>query len=113
MEIEEVAAENPEAILKEVIEPGYGLSAYQARKLAFGIGIPAASVNAAAAAMIALVKACEATDAMLGRNQSFHSDQRRESLALDAKFNLDDNAMFRHKALMELRDLNEEDSARN
>src|ERR1043166_5986355 len=55
MEIEEVAAKTPELILKETIEPGYGLSAYQARKLAFGIGIPAASVNAAAAAMTALV----------------------------------------------------------
>src|SRR5271157_355013 len=57
MEIEEVAAKTPELILKETMQPGLGLAPYQARKLAFGIGIPAASANAAAAAMVALAKA--------------------------------------------------------
>ena len=109
MEIEEVAAENPEAILKETIEPGFGLSAYQARKLAFGIGIPAASVNAAAAAMAALVKACEANDATLAEINPFILTKDGKVYALDAKINLDDNAMFRHKDLMELRDLAEEE----
>src|SRR5690606_11242557 len=65
VEIEEVAAHSPEKILKEQIEPGFGLSPYQARNLAFGIGIPAASVNAAANAMLALVKAYEAYDCSL------------------------------------------------
>src|SRR5947208_144621 len=63
MEIEHVAAETPELILKEAIEPGFGLSPFQARKLAFGMGIPAELVNAAAAAMSALVKANDALDA--------------------------------------------------
>ena len=65
MEIEEVAAKDPHAILKEVIEPGYGLAPFQARQLAFGIGIPAASINASVHAMISLTKACEANDATL------------------------------------------------
>jgi succinyl-CoA synthetase beta subunit len=110
MEIEEVAAHTPEAILKETIEPGYGLGAYQARKLAFGIGIPAASVNAAAAAMTALVKFCEATDATLAEINPFILTKDGKVFALDAKINFDDNAMFRHKDLLELRDLSEEDS---
>jgi succinyl-CoA synthetase beta subunit len=109
MEIEEVAATTPDAILKEVIEPGYGISAYQARKLAFGIGIPAASVNAAVHAITALVKACEATDATLAEINPFILTADGKVYALDAKINFDDNAMFRHKDLQELRDLNEED----
>ncbi len=109
MEIEEVVHDNPDAILKETIEPGWGLSGYQARKLAFGIGIPAASVNAAAAAMQALVKACEAIDATLAEINPFILTKDGNVFALDAKINLDDNAMFRHKDLQELRDLNEED----
>jgi succinyl-CoA synthetase beta subunit len=109
MEIEEVAHDNPDAILKEFIEPGWGLAGYQARKLAFGIGIPAASVNAAAAAMQALVKACEAMDATLAEINPFILTKDGKVFALDAKINIDDNAMFRHKDLQELRDLNEED----
>ena len=110
MEIEEVAATNPEAILKEAIEPGFGLAGWQARKMAFGIGIPAASVNAAAAAMQALVKCCEQNDATLAEINPFILTKDGKVYALDAKFNLDDNAMFRHKAMQDLRDLNEEDS---
>jgi succinyl-CoA synthetase beta subunit len=109
MEIEEVAHDNPNAILKETIEPGYGLSSYQARKLAFGIGIPAASVNAAAAAMQTLVRCCEGTDATLAEINPFILTKDGKVFALDAKINFDDNAMFRHKDLMELRDLSEED----
>lgn len=109
MEIEEVAHENPDAILKEMIEPGWGLSGYQARKLAFGIGIPAASVNKAAAAMQALVKACDAIDATLAEINPFILTKDGNVFALDAKINLDDNALFRHKDLQEMRDLNEED----
>jgi succinyl-CoA synthetase beta subunit len=109
MEIEQVAAETPELILKEAIEPGFGLSPFQARKLAFGMGIPAALVNAAAAAMSALVKANDALDASLAEINPFILTKDGKVYALDAKINLDDNAMYRHKDLLELRDLNEED----
>ncbi len=109
MEIEEVAAKTPELILKEAIDPGLGLQPYQARKLAFGIGVPAASANAAAAAMIALTKACLATDASLAEINPFILTKDGRVYALDAKINFDDNALYRHKDLVELRDLNEED----
>ena len=108
MEIEEVAAKTPELILKETMEfPG--LRPYQARKLAFGIGIPAASVNAAAAAMMALSKAYYATDAQLAEINPFILTKDGKVYALDAKITFDDNALYRHKELVELRDLNEED----
>ncbi|MCC6294556.1 MAG: ADP-forming succinate--CoA ligase subunit beta [Bryobacterales bacterium] len=109
MDIEEVAAKTPEKILKETLEPGLGLSAYQARKLAFGIGIPAASVNGAVKAMQLLAKAYEDTDASLAEINPFLLTKDGRTLALDAKINLDDNAMFRHKEFIDLRDLAEED----
>jgi succinyl-CoA synthetase beta subunit len=109
MEIEEVAATTPELILKEAIDPGLGLQPYQARKLAFGIGVPAASANAAAAAMIALTKACLATDASLAEINPFILTKDGRVYALDAKINFDDNALYRHKDIVDLRDLNEED----
>jgi succinyl-CoA synthetase beta subunit len=109
MEIEEVAAKTPERILKEAIEPGIGLQPFQARKLAFGIGIPGAVANKAAAAMMALAKATETLDASLAEINPFILTKDGNVYALDAKINLDDNALFRHKDLMELRDLNEED----
>ncbi|MCE5308091.1 MAG: ADP-forming succinate--CoA ligase subunit beta [Acidobacteriales bacterium] len=109
MEIEEVAAKTPDKILKETIEPGFGLMAYQARKLAFGIGVPALCVNAAAAAMTALARAYEAVDASLAEINPFVITKDGKVFALDAKINLDDNALYRHKDLAELRDLNEED----
>jgi len=109
MEIEEVAAKTPERILKEAIEPGIGLQPFQARKLAFGIGIPGAVANKAAAAMMALAKATDALDASLAEINPFILTKDGNVYALDAKINLDDNALFRHKDLMELRDLNEED----
>ena len=108
MEIEEVAAKTPELILKETMEfPG--LRPYQARKLAFGIGIPGTSVNAAAAAMTALSKAYYATDAQLAEINPFILTKDGKVYALDAKITFDDNALYRHKELVELRDLNEED----
>jgi succinyl-CoA synthetase beta subunit len=109
MDIEEVASKTPEAILKEVIEPGLGLQPYQARKLAFGIGVPAVAVNSAAAAMMALSKACLETDASLAEINPFITTKDNKVYALDAKINFDDNALFRHKDLAELRDLAEED----
>jgi len=109
MEIEEVAAKTPELILKEPLNMTTGLSPYQARKLAFGIGIPAASINAATAAMAALAKACLATDASLAEINPFILTKDGKVYALDAKINFDDNALYRHKELIELRDINEED----
>ena len=109
MEIEEVAAKSPELILKEAFEPDAGLAQYQARKLAFGMGIPAASVNAAVAAMSALARAYVAVDASLAEINPFILTKDGKVYALDAKINLDDNALYRHKDLLELRDRNEED----
>jgi succinyl-CoA synthetase beta subunit len=109
MEIEEVAAHTPEAILKEFIDPGLGLMAYQARNLAFGIGIPAPAINGAVTAMIALAKACLEMDASLAEINPFILTKDNKVYALDAKINFDDNALFRHKDILELRDLNEED----
>jgi succinyl-CoA synthetase beta subunit len=109
VEIEEVAAKTPERILKEPMEPGLGLTPFQARKLAFGIGIEGASANLAAQAMMALARANEALDASLAEINPFILTKDGKVYALDAKMNLDDNALFRHKDLQELRDLNEED----
>lgn len=109
MEIEEVAAKTPELILKEPLVPGFGLQPFQARKLAFGMGVPAASVGAAAAAMTALATAYEAIDGSLAEINPFILTKDGKVFALDAKINLDDNALYRHKDLLELRDLNEED----
>ena len=109
MDIEEVAAKTPHLILKETIEPGLGLTAFQARKLVFGIGVPPASANAAAAAMMALAKAYEIIDASLAEINPFIITKDGKVYALDAKITLDDNALYRHKDLAALRDLNEED----
>ena len=108
MEIEEVAAKTPELILKETMEfPG--LNPYQARKLAFGIGIPPASIGGAVAAMTALSRAYYSADASLAEINPFILTKDGKVYALDAKITFDDNALYRHKELVELRDLNEED----
>jgi succinyl-CoA synthetase beta subunit len=109
MDIEEVAATHPEKILKEIIEPGVGLSGYQARKLAFGIGIPNEAVNGAVSSMMALAKAFDGLDCSIAEINPLIVTADKKVFALDAKINLDDNALYRHKDLMELRDLNEED----
>jgi succinyl-CoA synthetase beta subunit len=109
MEIEEVAANEPEKILKETIDPAVGLQAFQARKLAFGIGLPKEFVNKAAKFMTALYRAYVDLDASLAEINPFLLTEDGELYALDAKLNFDDNALFRHKDYDELRDLNEED----
>lgn len=109
MEIEEVAANEPEKILKETIDPAVGLQSFQARKLAFGIGIPKEVVNKAVQFMIALYRAYVDLDASLAEINPFLLTEGGELYALDAKLNFDDNALFRHKDYAELRDLNEED----
>ena len=109
VDIETVAAKTPERILREPIEPGLGLTPFQARKLAFGIGISGSAANLAAGAMVALARANDAVDATLAEINPFILTKDGKVYALDAKINLDDNALFRHPDLMELRDLNEED----
>lgn len=109
MDIEHVAATAPEKILKEHIEPGVGLSEAQAVKLAKGIGVPDNIVPAAAAAMQALAKAYEECDCSLAEINPFITTSDGRAIALDAKINIDDNALFRHPDLAELRDVNEED----
>ncbi|HUQ94409.1 MAG TPA: ADP-forming succinate--CoA ligase subunit beta [Bryobacteraceae bacterium] len=109
MDIEEVAAKTPELILKATLEPGAGLLGFQARKLAYGMGLPATAVNGAAAAMQALVRAYEKFDASIAEINPLILTKDGKVVALDAKITLDDNAMFRHKELLDLRDLNEED----
>jgi len=109
MDIEEVAASTPELILKEELIPGQVLQPFQARKLAFEMGIPTPSVNAAVAAMTALSKAYDAVDGSLAEINPFILTSDGRVYALDAKITIDDNALYRHKDLLELRDLNEED----
>ena len=109
MDIEEVAAKTPELLLKEPIEPGYGLMSWQARKLAFGMGIPPTAIAGAVSAMVALAKAYEENDCTLAEINPFVLTTDGRVLALDAKITIDDNALYRHKDLHEYRDLNEED----
>jgi len=109
MEIEQVAAENPDAILKEYVDPGMGLEAFQARKLAFKLGLKAPQINQAVQFMQGLYKAFLSTDATLVEINPFITTTDGRLFALDAKFNFDDNALFRHADLKELRDTTEED----
>jgi succinyl-CoA synthetase beta subunit len=109
MDIEEVAANTPEQILKETVDPAVGFRAFQARKLAFGLGIPAPLVNEAVKFMQSLYTAYEQTDSSLLEINPFLLTKDNRLFALDAKINFDDNALFRHQEFLELRDLNEED----
>jgi succinyl-CoA synthetase beta subunit len=109
MEIEQVAAENPDAILKEYIEPGMGLEAFQARKLAFKLGLKPQQINEAVRFMTGLFRAFQDTDSSLMEINPFISCTDGRLLALDAKINFDDNAIFRHADLRDLRDVTEED----
>jgi succinyl-CoA synthetase beta subunit len=109
MEIEQVAAENPTAIVKQHIEPGMGLEPFQARKLAFALGLKDKQVNLAVKFMTALYRAAVDTDASLVEINPFISTTDGRLFALDAKLNFDDNALYRHKDIVELRDITEED----
>ncbi|MCM3869187.1 MAG: ADP-forming succinate--CoA ligase subunit beta [Pyrinomonadaceae bacterium] len=109
MDIEEVAAKTPEQIIKETIDPAVGFRSFQARKLAFGLGIPGALVNESVKFMQSLYTAYEQMDASLMEINPFLLTKDNRLIALDAKVNFDDNAMFRHKEFLDLRDLNEED----
>ncbi|HET8647963.1 MAG TPA: ADP-forming succinate--CoA ligase subunit beta [Vicinamibacteria bacterium] len=109
MDIEEVAARSPEAILKEAVDPRVGFQAFQARKIAFALGVPAATMARAVAFMQALYRCFEGTDCSLLEVNPLLLLRDGSLLALDAKMNLDDNALYRHDALRELRDFDEED----
>lgn len=109
MDIEKVAEETPDLILKETIDPAVGLRGFQARKLAFGLGIPAHLVNQASSFMLKLYDAYEKTDASLVEINPFLLTKDERLIALDAKVTFDDNAMYRHKDYAELRDLAEEE----
>ena len=109
MDIEEVAAKTPELIMKETIDPAIGFRSYQARKLAFGLGLPAELIGQAVKFMQALYLAYEQMDASLLEINPFLLTKDGRLIALDAKVNFDDNAMFRHKEFLDLRDLNEEE----
>jgi succinyl-CoA synthetase beta subunit len=109
MDIEKVAEETPELILKETIDPSVGLRSFQARNLAFGLGIPADLVNQAAKFMLSLYDAYEKMDASLLEINPFLLTKDNRLIALDAKVNFDDNALYRHKEYVELRDLDEEE----
>jgi succinyl-CoA synthetase beta subunit len=108
MEIEEVAKEHPEAILRETIHPAVGLEPYQVRKLAFGVGLAPEVVGAAVPFFQALYRAFLETDASLLEINPCVVTGDGRLVALDAKMNLDDNALGRHPEFRELRDLDEE-----
>jgi succinyl-CoA synthetase beta subunit len=109
MDIEEVAAHTPEKILKEIIDPTLGLQPYQARKLAFGLGLSDKLVGKATKFMLALYKAFVESDASLVEINPFLLTEEGDLYALDAKMTFDDNAMYRHPDYAELRDLHEEE----
>jgi succinyl-CoA synthetase beta subunit len=109
MEIEEVAKENPEAILREPIQPVVGLQPYQARKIAFGLGLPGDVATHATPFFQALYRAFIDTDASLLEINPCVLTGDGKLVALDAKMTFDDNSLFRHPNLRELRDLDEED----
>lgn len=109
MEIEEVARENPSAILRERIHPAVGLQPYQARKIAFGLGLAAEIVSNAVPFLQALYRAFLETDATLLEINPCVLTGEGRLVGLDAKMSFDDNAMFRHKDFRELRDTEEED----
>jgi len=109
MEIEEVAQRSPEKIFKEFIDPATGLMPFQARKLAYAIKIPNELINKAVKFMTALYQAFVEKDASLAEINPLVVTEEGEVIALDAKFNFDSNALYRHPEIVELRDLNEED----
>ncbi len=109
VDIEEVAAQTPEKILKEPVDPALGLHAYQARRLAFGVGIPAKSVNAAVKVMVALAKLFVEKDCSLAEINPLILTGDGKVVALDGKMNFDSNGLYRHPHVSQYRDLGEED----
>jgi succinyl-CoA synthetase beta subunit len=109
VEIEEVAARSPEKILREAVDPVVGLAGYQSRDLAFGLGMRGASVGSFAKFAAAMYDTYQATDASIVEINPLVVTKQGEVVALDAKMNFDDNALFRHPDIAALRDPDEED----
>ncbi len=110
MEIEEVAAKSPEKIFRETVDPAVGLKAFQARKLAYAIHIPSDLTKQATQFMMALYKTFVDNDCSVAEINPLVVTKGGEVLALDAKLNFDSNALYRHKDILEMRDLAEEDA---
>ena len=109
MDIEQVAANTPEKILKQHIDPGMGLEPFQARTSAFALGLKPQQINPAVQFLTGLYRAFLETDASLVEINPFITCTDGRLFALDAKLNFDDNALFRHPDIRELRDITEED----
>ncbi len=109
VEIEKVAAESPELIFKEYINPGTGFLSFQARNIAFKLGLEGATFKQGVKFIMSLYKAFEATDASLAEINPLLITKQGAVLALDAKMNFDDNALPRHSDIQEMRDLDEEE----
>jgi len=109
VEIEKVAAETPEKILKEYVHPAVGLQPFQAKKLCFGLGLNGEAFKNGVKFLLGLYKAYKATDASLAEINPLVITQEGEVLALDAKMNFDDNGLYRHPEIVAMRDLDEED----
>ena len=109
MDIEKVAAETPEKILKEWVDPAVGLCAYQCRKVAFALGIEGKAVRAMTKVLIGLYDAFMAKDGSLAEINPLVVTGDGEIIALDAKFNFDSNALYRQKGIVAMRDFGEED----
>jgi succinyl-CoA synthetase beta subunit len=110
VEIEKVAAESPEKILKEYVHPSLGLQQFQARRLCFGLGLSGDAFKNGVKFLMALSKAYDASDASLAEINPLVITQEGAVIALDAKMNFDDNALYRHPEILAMRDLDEEDS---
>ena len=108
VEIEKVAAETPEKIVKEVVEPALGLQPYQARKLAFALGLSGSQHKNAVKFLTGLYKAYIASDCSLAEINPLVLTKEGEVIALDAKMNFDDNALYRHQDIVQFRDIDEE-----
>jgi succinyl-CoA synthetase beta subunit len=111
MEIEEVAAKHPEKILRVVIDPTTGMEGFHARRLAFGLGLAGKQIGAASKFVLAMYQAFTALDASVVEINPLVVTGDGAVMALDAKMNFDDNALFRHKDVAEMRDETEEDPA--
>ncbi len=109
VEIETVAAETPEKILKEFADPNMGLMPYQARKLAFGLGLKGKTASAAASFILKLYRLFVDKDCSIAEINPLITTEDGAVIALDAKLNFDDNALYRQEAVTELRDLGEEE----
>ena len=109
IEIEEIAQREPDAILREVVEPAVGMQPFQARELAFGLGLPAAQVSQAVAAMLGAYRAFRELDATMVEINPLVVTKDGQVLVLDVKMSFDDNALFRRPNVAELRDYAQED----